>query len=239
MRRRAGDMGHAVRARAARRWSADRLARARQHQRAAAEHGAQEYLQAAVAANVVERAPDRGSARVAALIAAVRPERLCTTIFGRPVVPDVKSVPSVWQWVARRRRLHQRPADDANGDAERRMIERTSSSETITSTSAAAINAGRWLCSTSEGQSVIRRATPSSSIRARAVVELNAGYQQNRAARQLRQPSAYARSAAQIYERNAGIEPVEKKPVALAQSISKRFGSVCWHLRTLARTRAA
>ena len=95
MRRRARKMRHAVQ-RQALEMLGNRLAGARQHERNAAEHRAQENLQAAVAADVVERAPDHGAVgRLCPAIGAVRPARLCTTIFGTPVVPDVSSTHSV------------------------------------------------------------------------------------------------------------------------------------------------
>ncbi len=57
MRRRAQKMGDAVAAEAIE-MLGDRLAAARQHERGAAKHRAQENLQAAIAANIVERRPN-------------------------------------------------------------------------------------------------------------------------------------------------------------------------------------
>ncbi len=60
MRRRARQMRHAAAAEPGK-MIGDRLAGARQHQRRAADDRAQKYLQAAIAADVVERAPDDGA----------------------------------------------------------------------------------------------------------------------------------------------------------------------------------
>jgi hypothetical protein len=57
MRRRAGDMRDPARAEASK-MIADRLVGAREHQRCPVDQRAEEYLQAAVAADVVERSPD-------------------------------------------------------------------------------------------------------------------------------------------------------------------------------------
>ena len=95
---------------------------------------------------------------------------MCTTIFGRPVVPDVNMLHSVWQWVGTGGAgFTSGRQTTPNGDAERRMIERF-----VVGDDRVDLRGGdqcrQVLCSTSEGQSVIRRATPSSSIRASAVV---------------------------------------------------------------------
>ena len=61
MRRRARNMRDASRIQA-RHMTCDRLSRLRQHHRTAADDGAQEYLKAAIAANVIEGRPDRRTA---------------------------------------------------------------------------------------------------------------------------------------------------------------------------------
>ena len=89
----------------------------------------------------------------------------------------------------RRRRLHQRPADDANGDAERRMIERF-----VVGDDRVDLRGGDQCRQVALLD--VRRAKrdPTSDAvklhQSKGGRELNAGYQQNRAARQLRQPSA-------------------------------------------------
>ncbi len=62
----------------------------------AAEHRAQEDLQAAIAADVVERAPHHGAVRLFLRRSALSGRRDCApTIFGTPVVPEVSSTHSV------------------------------------------------------------------------------------------------------------------------------------------------
>ena len=85
----------------------------RQDQRARAEDGTKEDLQSAVAADVVERAPDDVGLSAAALgaIAPVRPARVWTTILGLPEVPEVSMTHSVATAFAR---LRARPARAAS-----------------------------------------------------------------------------------------------------------------------------
>ena len=153
----------------------DRLAGAGEHERAAAEHGAQVNLQAAVAADVVERAPDSsavGGARSAHR--AVRPASACTTIFGTPVVPEVISTHSVCE--ARQRacahRHDRRRATHAYGQARaRRRRGRRRRRSPRRSTSAMTIAAPRCSAAASGGHRItMRRARPSSSISASALV---------------------------------------------------------------------
>ena len=109
MRRRAGNMGDAARVQP-RDMIGERLVRLGQHHRAAADDGAQENLQAAIAADVVERRPHRRRTARAGLrrrSRRSRPSSVWPTIFGTPDVPEVSISHSVARSVcagARRRR---------------------------------------------------------------------------------------------------------------------------------------
>ena len=95
----------------------ERFSGLRQHHRAAADHGAQENLQAAIAADVVEGRPGRvrvPRAGPSATIAPVRPSSVWPTIFGAPDVPEVSISHSVARSVfaSRGRTFGQADADD-------------------------------------------------------------------------------------------------------------------------------
>ena len=103
-------------------------------------------------------------------IAPVRPWKLCRTIFGLPVVPEVSSTHSVSM------RFALVCADGTSEGAQRtrkgisRSVEGKSQSKIIASISAVFRKLQRWSASTSGGRIVIRRAFPASSINASAVV---------------------------------------------------------------------
>ena len=188
MRRRAGDMGDAARAAAAPRDRAMRLAGLRQHHRAAADDGAQEYLQAAVAANVVECRPDRRGCRAQALRR--RSRRSVLRAYGRrssarPMCPRSASAirwrvrscacPRPHVRAGRRRRpsaCHHRPSLRPIGDDRHRSRHPQSAPE---------MRSG----SRSGGHRSMRRATPSSSIMASAGLQLPRRRKQHRSAGQL------------------------------------------------------
>src|ERR1700722_11422164 len=104
-------------------------------------------------------------------IGAVRPASVCTTIFGTPVVPDVSSTHSVANVATANRSaamisalqaMRMGSSNAALSDVSRSMI--------TASASTPATSAAKCEASASGGRMVRRRATPSSSIRAKAVV---------------------------------------------------------------------
>ena len=88
MRRRAGQMGDAMAAQP-RQEIRHRFRPAPTGPASAAQQRAQQDLQAAIAADVIESAPDDVLARRAGWIAPLSASRLCATILGAPVVPEV------------------------------------------------------------------------------------------------------------------------------------------------------
>src|SRR6185437_8860457 len=148
---------------------ADGLVRARKHQRGPTQHCAQKDLQTAVAADVVEGAPHPGSARRRAAGDRAREARQAVHHQLRAaVVPEVSrthcvsSVPCRGAASGKSVALHPMisvPAI-ASGSA--------AASKTTASISPAAISPGRCATATPGGHRTSRRATPSSSIMARA-----------------------------------------------------------------------
>src|SRR5271166_6974096 len=109
------------------------------------------------------------------LIAAVRLARVWTTIFGAPVVPDVNIIHSVWRWLGTR----SRPRAIVALQVTRSSISPGSKCDscrpqTTASASPRTTTWERYSRGRSGGQIMRRRATPSSSINANAVVSWSA-----------------------------------------------------------------
>ena len=168
-----------------------RLRRLRQDQRCMAEQGAQQNLQAAIAANVIEGAPDHVRRCAPGAIAPVRPSSVCATILGAPVVPEVNSTHSVL-------RAAQSASPGRAAGAAVRSARRPPPAPIVAHhrvDAGAVDHGGQMLGFTSGGQITIRAATPSSSISASAANSWLGGAHQHIARPPGRRPARRPRSA--------------------------------------------
>ena len=173
------------------------------------------------------------------LIGAVRPASVCTTIFGTPVVPEVSSTHSVSNAPAaaavrprRFRRCTRRGAED-------RML-RCRAELAIDDHGVdlgAATMAAKWSGSASGGRMAIRRATPSSSIRASAARQLAAGGDEDRLVRQARRAGRRGSCRRSDRRRRARASRSEEMAPRRTDALPQRLRLSARHFHRLSRSR--
>ena len=225
-----------------------RFAGAGEDERGASAYGTEVDLQAAVTADVVERAPDRR---------AIRGTR---GAHGRGETGEV--VHHHLRYAGRagrhqhpfgararqspfRRRFDRRRTENANRKIER-CVRRRSFIDDDSVDPAVATTAPRWLGSASGGRITRRRHIPSSSMSASRRRQLISGRDENRAARQFREPAtetgatSEGRTVFKIGKAN-GLGAIPKKPRRrrLCDRVAQRRRVNACHAHRLSRNRRA